>query len=158
MNILYNVHSSCFCVWFFYLISVPHLYRQLKKQGVSLKFMLLRKIQMQLLHFMWVSFKWKYSVRNLFHGFINFYSYPDGILCCISCLKTLLLMQSLVKLEGWESLVTIISYDMRYWNAPEKADILVWYRFSFGCNCLYIIQNASLFFFYFIFFAFFHWF
>ncbi|XP_062117161.1 protein arginine N-methyltransferase 1.5 [Humulus lupulus] len=34
-------------------------------------------------------------------------------------------LHSLVKLEGWESLVTIISCDMRYWNAPEKADILV---------------------------------
>ena len=51
MNILYNVHSSCFCVWiFFYFISEPHLYRQLEKQGINLKFMLLRKIQMQLLH------------------------------------------------------------------------------------------------------------
>lgn len=38
----------------------------------------------------------------------------------------MLLKQSLVKLEGWESIVTIISCDMRYWNAPEKADILVW--------------------------------
>lgn len=33
--------------------------------------------------------------------------------------------QSLVKLEGWENIVTIISSDMRCWNAPEKADILV---------------------------------
>ncbi|KAF5796127.1 putative methyltransferase [Helianthus annuus] len=31
----------------------------------------------------------------------------------------------LVKLEGWENMVTIISYDMRCWEAPEKADILV---------------------------------
>ncbi|KAL5558290.1 hypothetical protein UlMin_034501 [Ulmus minor] len=34
-------------------------------------------------------------------------------------------LHSLVKLEGWESIVTIISCDMRYWDAPEKADILV---------------------------------
>ncbi|KAG8058083.1 hypothetical protein GUJ93_ZPchr0002g25818 [Zizania palustris] len=34
-------------------------------------------------------------------------------------------LHSLVKLEGWESLVTIISSDMRCWDAPEKADILV---------------------------------
>lgn len=33
--------------------------------------------------------------------------------------------QSLVKLEGWESVVTIVSSDMRSWDAPEKADILV---------------------------------
>uniref|UniRef100_A0A453N981 PRMT5 arginine-N-methyltransferase domain-containing protein n=1 Tax=Aegilops tauschii subsp. strangulata TaxID=200361 RepID=A0A453N981_AEGTS len=32
---------------------------------------------------------------------------------------------SLIKLEGWESMVTIISSDMRCWDAPEKADILV---------------------------------
>ncbi|XP_047327783.1 protein arginine N-methyltransferase 1.5 [Impatiens glandulifera] len=34
-------------------------------------------------------------------------------------------LHSLVKLEGWEKLVTIVSSDMRCWNAPEKADILV---------------------------------
>ncbi|XP_009419997.2 protein arginine N-methyltransferase 5 [Musa acuminata AAA Group] len=34
-------------------------------------------------------------------------------------------LHSLVKLEGWEDIVTIISSDMRCWNAPEKADILV---------------------------------
>nr|A2X0Q3.2 RecName: Full=Protein arginine N-methyltransferase 5; AltName: Full=Shk1 kinase-binding protein 1 homolog [Oryza sativa Indica Group] len=34
-------------------------------------------------------------------------------------------LHSLIKLEGWESLVTIISSDMRCWEAPEKADILV---------------------------------
>jgi protein arginine N-methyltransferase 5 len=34
-------------------------------------------------------------------------------------------LHSLVKLEGWESIVTIISCDMRLWDAPEKADILV---------------------------------
>ncbi|WOL06508.1 protein arginine N-methyltransferase 5 [Canna indica] len=34
-------------------------------------------------------------------------------------------LHSLVKLEGWEGIVTIISSDMRCWNAPEKADILV---------------------------------
>lgn len=33
--------------------------------------------------------------------------------------------QSLVKLEGWEDTVTIISSDMRHWDASEKADILV---------------------------------
>ncbi|KAK8654641.1 hypothetical protein V6N13_107248 [Hibiscus sabdariffa] len=32
---------------------------------------------------------------------------------------------SLVKLEGWENVVTIVSCDMRLWNAPERADILV---------------------------------
>lgn len=35
------------------------------------------------------------------------------------------LKQSLVKLEGWEEIVTIVSSDMRNWDAPEKADILV---------------------------------
>ncbi|KAJ6811382.1 protein arginine N-methyltransferase 5 isoform X1 [Iris pallida] len=34
-------------------------------------------------------------------------------------------LHSLVKLEGWEDMVTIISGDMRCWDAPEKADILV---------------------------------
>ncbi|RXH72535.1 hypothetical protein DVH24_012219 [Malus domestica] len=34
-------------------------------------------------------------------------------------------LHSLVKLEGWENFVSIISCDMRYWDAPEKADILV---------------------------------
>ncbi|XP_075642080.1 protein arginine N-methyltransferase 1.5 isoform X2 [Castanea sativa] len=34
-------------------------------------------------------------------------------------------LHSLVKLEGWESIVTIVSCDMRHWDAPEKADILV---------------------------------
>ncbi|XP_071730514.1 protein arginine N-methyltransferase 1.5-like [Rutidosis leptorrhynchoides] len=34
-------------------------------------------------------------------------------------------LHSLVKLEGWENIVTIISGDMRSWDAPEKADILV---------------------------------
>lgn len=34
-------------------------------------------------------------------------------------------LHSLIKLEGWESLVTIVSSDMRNWDAPEKADILV---------------------------------
>ncbi|KAM3239849.1 hypothetical protein ACQJBY_053503 [Aegilops geniculata] len=34
-------------------------------------------------------------------------------------------LHSLIKLEGWESMVTIISSDMRCWDAPEKADILV---------------------------------
>ncbi|WOG82041.1 hypothetical protein DCAR_0101200 [Daucus carota subsp. sativus] len=34
-------------------------------------------------------------------------------------------LHSLVKLEGWEKIVTIVSSDMRCWEAPEKADILV---------------------------------
>ncbi|XWS70630.1 hypothetical protein CRYUN_Cryun03dG0063200 [Craigia yunnanensis] len=36
-----------------------------------------------------------------------------------------LFKQSLVKLEGWENAVTIVSCDMRLWNSLEKADILV---------------------------------
>ncbi|KAL1207139.1 Protein arginine N-methyltransferase 1.5 [Cardamine amara subsp. amara] len=31
----------------------------------------------------------------------------------------------MVKKRGWEGIVTIISCDMRFWSAPEKADILV---------------------------------
>ncbi|CAK9163785.1 unnamed protein product, partial [Ilex paraguariensis] len=34
-------------------------------------------------------------------------------------------LHSLVNLEGWENIVTIVSSDMRCWDAPEKADILV---------------------------------
>ncbi|PWA47388.1 SHK1 binding protein 1 [Artemisia annua] len=34
-------------------------------------------------------------------------------------------LHSLVKIERWEKIVTIISCDMRCWDAPEKADILV---------------------------------
>ncbi|XP_021744079.1 protein arginine N-methyltransferase 1.5-like [Chenopodium quinoa] len=34
-------------------------------------------------------------------------------------------LHSLIKLEGWENIVTIVSSDMRHWDAPEKADILV---------------------------------
>ncbi|XP_027356887.1 protein arginine N-methyltransferase 1.5-like [Abrus precatorius] len=34
-------------------------------------------------------------------------------------------LHALVKLEGWENTVTIVSSDMRHWDAPEKADILV---------------------------------
>ncbi|GAY44570.1 hypothetical protein CUMW_082920, partial [Citrus unshiu] len=34
-------------------------------------------------------------------------------------------LHSLVRLEGWEKTVTIVSCDMRCWDAPEKADILV---------------------------------
>jgi protein arginine N-methyltransferase 5 len=34
-------------------------------------------------------------------------------------------LHNLVKMEGWEDVVTIISCDMRFWNAPEQADILV---------------------------------
>eukprot|EP00873_Tetraselmis_striata_P028240 jgi/Tetstr1/448504/TSEL_035770.t1 len=34
-------------------------------------------------------------------------------------------LQNLVLHEGWESTVTVVHTDMRSWNAPEKADILV---------------------------------
>ncbi|CAH2061266.1 unnamed protein product [Thlaspi arvense] len=34
-------------------------------------------------------------------------------------------LHDLVKTRGWEGTVTVISRDMRFWNAPEKADILV---------------------------------
>ncbi|XP_078443780.1 SHK1 binding protein 1 [Wolffia australiana] len=34
-------------------------------------------------------------------------------------------LHSLIKLEGWENLVTVVSCDMRCWEATEKADILV---------------------------------
>ncbi|XP_031504319.1 protein arginine N-methyltransferase 5 [Nymphaea colorata] len=34
-------------------------------------------------------------------------------------------LHSLIKLEGWETIVTVVACDMRSWNAPEKADILV---------------------------------
>lgn len=34
-------------------------------------------------------------------------------------------LHNLIKLERWEDVVTIVSCDMRWWNAPEKADILV---------------------------------
>ncbi|KAH9303190.1 hypothetical protein KI387_014773, partial [Taxus chinensis] len=34
-------------------------------------------------------------------------------------------LNSLIKLEGWEDVVTVVSGDMRQWAAPEKADILV---------------------------------
>ncbi|KAI9097442.1 hypothetical protein K1719_025213 [Acacia pycnantha] len=34
-------------------------------------------------------------------------------------------LNSLIRLEGWEDTVTIVSSDMRHWNAPQKADILV---------------------------------
>ncbi|KAI3877528.1 hypothetical protein MKX03_030638, partial [Papaver bracteatum] len=33
-------------------------------------------------------------------------------------------LHSLVKLEGWENQVTVVSSDMRCWGAPAKADIL----------------------------------
>ncbi|KAH8503941.1 hypothetical protein H0E87_011547, partial [Populus deltoides] len=46
-------------------------------------------------------------------------------------------LHNLVKLEGWGDTVTIISCDMRYWDAPEKADILVSELLgSFGDNKL----------------------
>ncbi|KAJ4826141.1 Protein arginine N-methyltransferase 1.5 [Turnera subulata] len=41
-------------------------------------------------------------------------------------------LHSLVKLEGWEDIVTIISCDMRHWNAPEEADILWTHRTTTG--------------------------
>ncbi|KAJ0102453.1 hypothetical protein Patl1_05295 [Pistacia atlantica] len=34
-------------------------------------------------------------------------------------------LHSLVRIEGWENEVNIVSCDMRFWDAPEKADILV---------------------------------
>lgn len=47
-------------------------------------------------------------------------------LACLTIEITMsLFKQSLVKLEGWENIVTIISCDMRHWDASEKADILV---------------------------------
>lgn len=55
----------------------------------------------------------------------TFYVY----LCYVQFTKSIYffmsLKQSLVKLEGWEDIVTIVSCDMRNWDAPEKADILV---------------------------------
>jgi hypothetical protein len=52
-----------------------------------------------------------------------------------------LLEQALVKLEGWEDIVTIVSSDMRYWNAPEKADILV-NSYAHFVNCLIFVVYA----------------
>ena len=57
-----------------------------------------------------------------------------------------LLGQSLVKLEGWENIVTIVSCDMRQWDAPEKADILVC---GFSCgeyilSYLFVVSYAPL--------------
>lgn len=37
--------------------------------------------------------------------------------------------QCLVRQEGWEKSVTIVSSDMRCWDAPEKADVLVFIFF-----------------------------
>ncbi|XP_057813500.2 protein arginine N-methyltransferase 1.5 isoform X1 [Cryptomeria japonica] len=34
-------------------------------------------------------------------------------------------LNSLIRLEGWQDIVTVVSGDMRQWAAPEKADILV---------------------------------
>ncbi|GAB2222938.1 hypothetical protein Droror1_Dr00017070 [Drosera rotundifolia] len=34
-------------------------------------------------------------------------------------------LHSLIKLECWEDIVTIVSSDMRCWDAPERADVLV---------------------------------
>ncbi|XP_008796923.1 protein arginine N-methyltransferase 5 [Phoenix dactylifera] len=34
-------------------------------------------------------------------------------------------LHSLIKLEGWEAIVSIVSSDMRCWDAPERADIVV---------------------------------
>ncbi|XP_027075061.2 protein arginine N-methyltransferase 1.5 [Coffea arabica] len=39
--------------------------------------------------------------------------------------NAIITLHSLVKLEGWEKEVIIISCDMRCWDAPEKADVLV---------------------------------
>lgn len=38
---------------------------------------------------------------------------------------TWFISQSLIKIEGWQGSVTVVSSDMRQWNAPEQADILV---------------------------------
>jgi hypothetical protein len=54
-----------------------------------------------------------------------------------------LLEQALVKLEGWEDIVTIVSSDMRYWNAPEKADILV-NSYTHFVNCLIFYVYAPV--------------
>lgn len=77
----------------------------------------------------------------------------------ISSVKyTTISFQSLVKLEGWENCVTIISSDMRCWDAPEKADILVYssitvlkLKFSFqsficpvaGVNYIFLVYLFS---------------
>ncbi|KAL5647639.1 hypothetical protein ACJX0J_041994, partial [Zea mays] len=47
-------------------------------------------------------------------------------------------LHSLIKLEGWESLVTVISTsDMRCWDGPEKADVLAFAsQFVYCCNKL----------------------
>ncbi|XP_024517472.1 protein arginine N-methyltransferase 5 isoform X2 [Selaginella moellendorffii] len=34
-------------------------------------------------------------------------------------------LSRLIKMEGWEDLVELVSCDMRHWDAPEQADILV---------------------------------
>lgn len=54
--------------------------------------------------------------------------------------------QSLIKLEGWENIVTIVSSDMRHWDAPEKADILVIFLTSMFSNVqiLSVIYSALL--------------
>jgi len=56
---------------------------------------------------------------------------------------SLWLEQALVKLEGWEDTVTIVSSDMRHWNAPEKADILVYFECSL-VNCLALIVHIPV--------------
>ncbi|XP_020262036.1 protein arginine N-methyltransferase 5-like isoform X2 [Asparagus officinalis] len=40
-------------------------------------------------------------------------------------LNAVVTLHSLIRMEGWDNMVTIISSDMRCWDAPEKADILV---------------------------------
>lgn len=40
-------------------------------------------------------------------------------------LNAVVTLHSLVKLEGWENVVTIVASDMRCWTSPEEADILV---------------------------------
>lgn len=59
--------------------------------------------------------------------------------------------QSLVKLEGWENIVSIVSCDMRCWNAPEEADILVgvyllivWSLFSFPLIPIFLFSFVML--------------
>lgn len=50
--------------------------------------------------------------------------------------------QSLVKLEGWEDIVTIISCDMRHWDAPQKADILV-FDFFYVTNLMHLQMQVT---------------
>eukprot|EP00884_Botryococcus_braunii_P016344 jgi/Botrbrau1/3393/Bobra.0337s0034.1 len=39
--------------------------------------------------------------------------------------NAVIMLQHLIAAEGWEDVVTVVGADMRHWEAPEKADILV---------------------------------